>query len=242
MINKSNIKICKGIKKKMQTCQARDFMSKEKISVIIVDDHPLFRRGVKLYLESIPEIELVAEAGSGEGVLSLLESGSNADVILMDLQMSGMSGEKTTEVINMRWSEVRVLVLSSYGRWDKVHAVLKAGASGYLLKDAEPDELVVAIKAVHCGGTYFNKEIATTLLNHANQKREIEFADMIEPLTERELDVLKLIGQGLGNFEIAKRLYVSQNTVKTHVARIFQKLGVSSRTQAALYAFQKELI
>lgn len=217
-------------------------MEREKISVMIVDDHPLFRQGVKLYLESITEIELLGEANSGEEVLALLEENSSVDVILMDLQMSGMNGEKTTEGICQRWPETRVLVLSSYGSWDKVHGVLKAGAAGYLLKDAEPDELVIAIKAVHGGGTYFNKDVAATLLNQVKKKKELKSYDLIEPLTDRELDVLKLIGQGLGNSQIADELHVSQNTVKTHVANLLQKLEVNSRTQAALYAFQKGLI
>lgn len=217
-------------------------MEREKISVVIVDDHPLFRQGVKLYLKSIPEIDLLAEANSGEEVIAILEENSTVDVILMDLQMSGMNGEETTGKIQQRWPEIRVLVLSSYGSWDKVHGVLKAGAAGYLLKDAEPEELVIAIKAVYGGGTYFNKDVATTLLNQVEKKKELKADEMIEPLTERELDVLKLIGEGLGNSEIAEKLFVSQNTVKTHVTNLLQKLEVNSRTQAALYAFQKGLI
>jgi len=215
-------------------------MTSKSISVIIVDDHPLFRQGVKLYLESISEINLVGEFEGGEKALSFLKDNS-VDVVLMDLEMKGMNGREATAKICESWPNTKVLVISSYGSWDKVYSVLNAGAVGYLLKDNKPEQLVTAIKAVNEGGSYFEREITAQLLNKV-QKKELKSKELIEPLTPREIDVLKLIARGLGNLEIAEELCVSKNTVKTHVTNIFQKLEIKSRTQAALYALQEGLI
>lgn len=218
-------------------------MDKEMISVMIVDDHPLFRKGICLYLEDNNDINLLKELENGEEAISFLEENSDqVDVIIMDLQMPGMDGGQATKEICRRWPEIKVLVLTSYGSWDKVYSLLNSGAVGYLLKDAKPDELVIAIKAVHAGGTYFGKEIALELLNRIEGKEEPVAQELIEPLTDRELDVLKLIGQGLGNSEIGEELHISNNTVKSHVSNIFQKLNVNSRTQAAFYAMRQGLI
>jgi two-component system, NarL family, response regulator LiaR len=213
-----------------------------KIRLLIIDDHPLFRQGVRFFLESIPEIELAGEAGNGADGLVFL-SGNPVDIVLMDLQMPGMDGIEVTEKIKERWPDIKVLVLSSFNSWDKVYSALKKGAAGYVLKDAPPEELLAGIKAVAAGGSFLGAKVATELLNRLGNDPAVPTAnDLPEPLTEREIDVLKLIGQGLGNREIAEQLVVSEKTVKTHVANILQKLQVKSRTQAALYAIQHQLI
>lgn len=223
-----------------------------RINTIIVDDHPLFRQGVRLFFEGREDITILGEMGHGEEALLFLEENQGlVDVVVMDLQMPGMDGQEATQRIKERWPEIKVLVLTSYGSWDRIHSLLNSKASGYILKDAPPDELVAAIKAVYAGGSYFSQEVTKELLNRATQReeerekgREEEIEEslsssLIEPLTEREEDVLRLIGRGLGNKDIGKELHISNNTVKTHVTNIFQKLNVKTRTQAAFYAIQK---
>lgn len=216
-----------------------------KIRLLIIDDHPLFRKGVRFFLESLPEIELLGEAENGlEGIAFLsgyLADGHPADVVLMDLQMPGMDGIETTIKIKEQWPEVRVLVLTSFNSWDKVYTALKNGAAGYILKDAPPEELLVAIQAVAAGGSYLGAQVASELLSRMGNDPVIP-ASIPDPLTDRETEVLKLIGLGLGNREIAVQLVVSENTIKTHVANILQKLQVKSRTQAALYAIEHKII
>lgn len=210
------------------------------IRILIVDDHPLFRQGVRFYLESIPGLELVGEAENGAAALSFLAIHS-VNVILMDLQMPGMDGVETTGRIKEERPDTKVLVLTSFNSWDKVYTALKSGASGYILKDAPPEELVAAIKAVANGGVYLGAQVASELLNRVGSEKEIITEKLPEPLTHRELEVLKQLGRGLGNREIAAELNLSEKTVKTHVANIFQKLQVTSRTQAALFAIRHNL-
>lgn len=213
----------------------------ETVRLLIVDDHPLFLQGVRFFLESLPGLELVGEFGNGPEALKFL-SEQSVDLVIMDLQMPGMDGVEVTRRLKERWPGIKVLVLTSFGGWDKVYAALKSGAAGYVLKDVQPDELLAAIKAVAAGGSYLGAQAATELLNRIDNETEPPTADLPEPLTERELEVLKLLGQGMGSREIALRLVVSEKTVKTHVANILQKLQVASRTQAALYAIRHNLI
>ena len=212
-----------------------------KICLLIVDEHPLFRQGVRFYLESIPDLELCGEAEHGAEALSFLTK-QNVDVVLMDIQMPGLDGVEITKKIKEEWPDLKVLILTSNSSWDKVYTALKSGASGYILKDAHPEELVAAIKAVATGGSYLGAQVAIKLLNRVGHEKEVLAEKLPEPLTARELEVLKQIGQGLGNREIAEQLVLSEKTVKTHVANILQKLQVTSRTQAALYAIRQNLI
>ena len=217
-------------------------MPNPKITVLIVDDHPLFRQGVRLFLESIPDLELAGELSDGESALRFLAEKA-ADVVLLDLQMPGIDGVETARRIEALGCPSRVLILTSFGSWDKVYGALKAGAAGYMLKDAEPEELVAAIRAVAAGGSYLGAQAAADLIEHARQEeaRHRDVPPRNEPLTEREKEVLALVSRGLGNREIGARLFVSEKTVKTHVANILQKLNVKSRTQAALYAMRESI-
>lgn len=209
--------------------------------MLIVDDHPLFRQGVRLFLREAPGIQLAGEAGTGEEALLFLEK-ETVDVVLMDLQMPGMDGIKATSLILSRWPEVKVLILTSFGSWQKACSSLKTGASGYVLKEAQPEELVAAILAVAAGGSYLSAPVATEMLNHLSSNGQTDLQQSPELLTEREKEVMVLIARGLGNREIAQQIFVSEKTVKTHVANILQKLGVKSRTQAALYAMRTGLV
>lgn len=205
--------------------------------LLIVDDHPLFRQGVRFYLESLPEIQIDGEVESGMAALAFLEQ-QMVDIVLLDLQMPEMDGAETTHRMKEKWPNLKILVLTSFNSWEMVQAALKAGANGYVLKDARPEELAAAIRAVAVGGSYLDAEIAAVMVHQIDSTDRLAtgtFPDLVEPLTEREVEVLELIGQGMGNREIAEKLFLSEKTVKTHVANILQKLRVKSRTQAALY-------
>jgi two-component system NarL family response regulator len=203
--------------------------------ILVVDDHPLFRQGVRFFLESIPEITLVKEAGNGIEALKILTE-DTIHIVLLDLQMPVMDGVELTQQIKAQFPTVKVLVLTSFAGWEKVYPSLQAGADGYLLKDASPDRLSAAIQAVMTGGHYFEPQVTAALLNLLQQEETDQHGLNAEELSQREMEVLSLITEGLGNKEIAARLFISEKTVKTHVANIFGKLQVKSRTQAALYA------
>lgn len=221
-------------------------MGEQKISLLIVDDHPLFRRGVKLYLQTVPGLVIAGESDGGESALAFLEREA-VDVVLLDLQMPDLDGVETARRILALRPETKVLMLTSFGTWEKVYSALKAGASGYLLKDAEPEELAAAIRAVAAGGSYLGAQVAAELLQYVEagpkEGRDSQAeGGLMEPLSGREKEVLALLAAGLSNREIAGRLFLSEKTVKTHVANILQKLNVKSRTQAALYAMREKLV
>lgn len=188
-------------------------------NILVVDDHPLFRQGVRFFLESIPEITLVKEAGNGIEALQVLAE-ETIHLVLLDLQMPVMDGVELTQQIKAQFPEVKVLVLTGFAGWEKVYPSLQAGADGYLLKDASPDQLNAAIHAVMTGGHYFEPQVTAALLNLLNREETEKHGLNAEKLSQRELEVLSLIAEGLGNKEIAAQLFISEKTVKTHVANI----------------------
>jgi NarL family two-component system response regulator LiaR len=205
------------------------------IRVLIVDDHAVVRRGLRAFLDLQPEVEVVGEAvdgASAEEMTGLLRP----DVVLMDLVMPATDGIATIRRLREGGEKPAVLVLTSF--LDDVHvfAALQAGAAGYLLKEVQPDELVRAIRQVHQGESALHPKVAARLVQHTAQPAG--FAD----LTPRERDVLRLLAEGFANKEIARRLSLSEKTVKTHVSNILQKLGVADRTQAALLAVRRGLV
>ncbi|MGM0445861.1 MAG: response regulator [Bacillota bacterium] len=217
-------------------------MSGSIINLLIVDDHAFFRQGISLFLEDSEKVKIVGEAGNGEEALEKIKK-DNIDVVLMDIQMPVMDGIKATEKIKKDFDNIKVLMLTSFNSWEKVYEALKAGADGYVMKDSKPEELLAAVNAVFAGGSYYGKEVSQKILNRINNNsKKLDNQDLIEPLTDRELDVLALLGRGLSNQEIADELVVSIKTVKTHVSNILSKLEVGSRTQAAVYALRKGLI
>ncbi len=208
------------------------------IRVLIADDHAIVRKGIRALLATEPDVEVVGEAGDGVEAVSRSQDLA-PDVVLMDLVMPKMDGIEATREITARRPDVRVLVLTSFAADDKVFPAMKAGALGYLLKDTGPDELVQAIHAVYRGEPSLEPAIARKLLYelaHPSQQPPTP-----EPLTERELEVLRLIAQGCSNREIADRLTIAELTVRTHVSNILGKLHLASRTQAALYALKEGL-
>jgi NarL family two-component system response regulator LiaR len=212
--------------------------SSERIRVLIADDHTLVRRGLRALLGEHAEIEVVGEARDGREAVAQAEA-LQPDVILMDVVMPGMDGIEAIREITTRRPGARILVLTSFAGDDQVFPAIKAGALGYLLKDSSPQELFHAICSTHRGESSLHPVIASKLIQEIN--RPAPLPPTPDPLTERELAVLKLVALGLSNQEIAGRLSISERTVGTHVSNILSKLHLANRTQAALYALREGL-
>jgi two-component system, NarL family, response regulator LiaR len=208
------------------------------IRVLLADDHTIVRSGVRALLSTEPDIEVVGEVGNGAEAVAQAEA-LRPDVILMDLVMPGLSGIEATRQITASQPGTRVLVLTSFAADENVFPAIKAGALGYLLKDSGPDELVRAIRQVNRGEPSLVPSIARKVLLELSHSPKEQRPLTKDPLTERELEVLRLVAQGGSNRDIAAKLVVSELTVRTHVSNILGKLQLASRTQAALYALQK---
>ena len=212
------------------------------IRVLIVDDHAVVRRGLLAFLATESDLDIVGDAaGAAEALVRLSELdavGRRPDVVLMDLQMSPIDGIEATRRIRAVYDDVEVVALTSFADEHRVHAVLDAGAAGYILKHADADEVAAAIRAVHRGGIQLDPTVARLLLS---TDRPIA-PETGTWLTARELDVLRLIGDGRANKEIAAALGLSERTVRTHVSSILSKLDLRSRTQAALWAAREGLV
>ncbi len=206
------------------------------IRVLVVDDHAIVRKGICALLSREHEIEVIGEAGDGEEAIVQARS-QCPDVILMDLVMPRLDGIEAIKQIVAQQSQARILVLTSFAADDKVFPAIKAGALGYLLKDSSPDELVQAIRQVYRGEPSLDPSIARKLLQELLHPPKT--APTTDPLTERELDVLRLVAQGKSNREIAEQLVITEMTARTHVSNILSKLHLASRTQAALYALKE---
>jgi NarL family two-component system response regulator LiaR len=208
------------------------------IRVLVADDHAIVRKGIRALLATELDIEVVGEAENGREAVTEVEK-LRPDVILMDLVMPEMDGIEAICRITARQPEARILVLTSFAADDKVFPAIKAGALGYLLKDSSPEELVQAIHQVHRGESSLHPTIARKLLQELS--RPSERPPTPEPLTEREVEVLRLVARGQSNQEIADQLVISEATVRTHVSNILGKLQLASRTQAALHALREGL-
>jgi two-component system, NarL family, response regulator LiaR len=204
--------------------------------VLIADDHSVVRQGLRMFLGSDPEIEIVGEARDGAEAVSLARR-LQPDVVLMDLLMPVMDGIAATAAIRREMPDTEVVALTSVLEDTAVIDAMRAGAIGYLLKDTDSDELRRSIKAAAAGQVRLSPQVAARLL------REVRTPETsAEPLTERETDVLRLLAQGKSNKEISRTLNIAEQTVKTHVSHILSKLGLPSRTQAALYAMRTGLV
>ncbi len=216
------------------------------IRVAVADDQELVRAGLRLIVEGEPDLQVVGEASNGVDAIALAEEQA-PDVLLMDVRMPGVDGIKATEAIlrEPRNSTVRILMLTTFDEDEYVYEALRAGASGFLLKDAPAEDLVSAIRQVHRGADgLLAPSITRRLVERFSQhrpQRGAQAADL-EDLTSRELDVLAQIARGLSNAEIAAALSVSETTVKTHVARVLMKLGLRDRVQAVVVAYEAGLV
>ncbi|MBN1316877.1 MAG: response regulator transcription factor [Anaerolineales bacterium] len=214
-------------------------MPSQPIQVIIVDDHTVVRSGLSAFLSVFDDLELAAEAGSGEEAVRLCEKLA-PDVVLMDLVMPGMEGAETTRAIRARWPRIQVVALTSFKDEDLVQKALQAGAISYLLKNVSADELADAIRAAHAGRTTLAPEAAQALIRATRAQHQPPPPG--HDLTEREREVLALIVRGLSNPEIARELVVSPSTIKFHVSSILSKLQTESRTEAAALAVKHDLV
>lgn len=211
-------------------------MTPTSIRVLIVDDHAIVRKGIRALLATERDIEVIGEASDGADAIAQARA-LRPDVILMDLVMPKIDGIEATRQITANQSGVRILVLTSFAADDKVFPAVKAGALGYLLKDTGPDDLVQAIHQVYQGQPSLEPSIARKVLSELSHPPQEPLTQ--EPLTERELDVLRLVAQGKSNKEIAEQLVIAEMTVRAHMSNILSKLHLASRTQAALYALRK---
>lgn len=209
------------------------------IRVVICDDQPLIRSGFRMILESDGDIEVVGEASDGFSAVEVVKS-QRPDVVLMDVRMPHRDGISATREIE----ESKVIILTTFSLDEYVVDALRAGASGFLLKDTTPDELIKAIKLVYAGDAVLSPEVTRTVVEMASgrlvmqpQENKVEIE-----LSAREVDVLKLIAGGLSNSEIAAKLYLSEATVKSHVSHLLSKLGVRDRVQAVIYAYDRGIV
>jgi len=209
------------------------------INILIADDHAIVRKGLVALIESEPGMELVGEAADGIEVVDKARS-LQPDVVLLDLMMPRQDGLIAIAQIKQNNPDTHILVLTSFSDDDKVFPAIKAGALGYLLKDSSPQQLLQAIYDVAQGQASLHPVIARKLISELNQPPNLP--PTRDPLTERELDVLKLIARGLSNMDIAAELSISERTVRTHITHILNKLHLANRTQAALYAMREGLI
>ncbi len=209
------------------------------INVLLVDDHQVVRQGLRDFLELQDDIDVVGEAGSGEEGVQLARE-LLPDVVLMDLVMPGIDGVEATRQVKEASPSTRVIVLTSFADDNKVFPAIKAGAISYLLKDVSPEDLAHAIRAAQRNEAVLHPEVATRLMQEFSAPRPSE--TQIDQLTEREMDVLRLIARGKSNREIADKLVISEKTVKTHVSNILSKLHLADRTQAAIYALRQRLV
>ena len=205
------------------------------IRIVLADDHPVYRDGLRALIDRSPDLELVGEAATGLEVVALAASGA-PDVILMDIAMPGITGIEATRQILQAQPDTRILVLTMSEDDDSLFAAMRAGARGYLPKDADSQDLVRAIRAVAVGDVIFGESMATRLQSFFRADRGRPATDPFPELTDREDEVLELIARGRSNTEIARRLEISDKTVRNHVANIFNKLHVADRSQAIVRA------
>lgn len=218
-----------------------DIVNTHLIRVLVVDDHSVVRKGIKAFLSTLSDIELVGEADCVRSAMDQLAAatvfGTAPHVVLMDLVMPNTDGITGITAVRAAYPDIKVVAMTSFGEIERVHAALAAGASGYLLKDADADEVAFAIRAAAAGEIHLDAAVARKIASTFSGG-----SDHGTTLTEREREVIKLVANGLSNHEIAKKLMISERTARTHVSNILLKIGVASRTQAALWAIKEGFV
>jgi DNA-binding NarL/FixJ family response regulator len=213
----------------------------DKTRVIIVDDHQIIRDGIRALLSGMADIEISAEAGSAEELLQKINS-SSADVALIDISLPGISGIKLTEKLTGAFPELKVLILSMHLSEEYITGALKAGALGYLAKNTTRDELISAIHTVAGGKMYLCREVTDLITSGYIHRIKVDPVQEEDSLSKREVEILKLTAEGLGNKEISERLFISIRTVESHKNHILQKLGLKSVVEMVRYAIKKGLV
>lgn len=211
------------------------------MKVIIVDDQVLMRQGLTMMLSRAEDIEVVAQGSDGLEAVELCDR-HRPDVLLMDIRMPRMNGVEATKVIKEKHPEIQVLILTTFNEDNFIFGSLKNGASGYLLKDATPEEILTGIRTVHSGGSLMNPNVAAKVVQKLNRETMPNAVDeRVETLTEREKDICHHLAQGLNNREIGEVLFISEGTVKNNITKILDKLTLRDRTQLALFAVKNGL-
>ena len=210
----------------------------EQIRAILADDHAVVRQGIRRFLEEDPAIAVVGEASDGAEAVRLVEE-VGPDVAVLDIRMPEVSGVEAARRIKDRFPDTRVLVLTAYDDDPYVFALLEAGADGYVLKTASADELVDAVRTVHGGESALSPEVASKVVRQATGRQPAGAAEQVEPLTPREIDVLRRVAKGMTNREVGRELGISHRTVQGHLASVYDKLQVNSRTEAVTEALKR---
>lgn len=213
-------------------------MSKKTIKLLVVDDQNIVRKGIRALLEQVDDIDVIGEASNGEEAVAQAKR-LHPDVILMDLMMPKMDGITAIHEIQAGQLTARIIALTSFVTEDKVFPAIKAGAMGYLLKDSEPEDLITAIRKVNRGEPSLHPVVAKMVLEELGQPVRRPLTP--EPLTQREVDIIRLVAQGLSNRQIAEQLVIGEATVRTHVGNVLNKLHLANRVQATLYALREGL-
>ncbi len=213
-------------------------MSKKPIKLLVVDDQNIVRKGIRALVEQVEDMDVIGEASNGEEAVAEAKR-LNPDVILMDLMMPKMDGITAIREIQASQSPARIIALTSFVTEDKVFPAIKAGAMGYLLKDSEPEDLITAIRKVNRGEPSLHPIVAKMVLEEISKPVKQPLTP--DPLTEREVDIVRLVAQGLSNRQIADQLVIGEATVRTHVGNVLNKLHVANRVQATLYALREGL-
>ncbi|MCB9007269.1 MAG: response regulator transcription factor [Ardenticatenaceae bacterium] len=212
----------------------------EKITVLLVDDHKVVRQGVRAFLQAQADIEVVAEADSGETAVTLAAEHA-PDVVLMDLVMPGMDGVAATRAVKAQSPRTQIIMLTSYHQDEHIFPAIRAGALSYLLKDIEPAALAEAVRQAAQGEAVLHPRVAARVVQELHGSRQ-ESINVFTELSERELEVLRLIADGANNSSIAEQLFISEKTVKSHVSNILGKLHLADRTQAAVLAWREGVV
>lgn len=212
----------------------------EPITLLLVDDHRVVRLGLASYFKTLPDIQVVGEASNGQEAVELVTQLA-PDVVLMDLYMPDMDGVEATRQVKQQSPRTQVIVLTSYHADEHIFPAIRAGALSYVLKDIDPDELADAVRRAHAGEAVLHPRVAARMVQEISGTRQ-EAVNPFHELTERELQVLRLIAGGKNNREIAEELTISDKTVKSHITNILSKLHLADRTQAAVYAWQEGIV
>ncbi len=215
-------------------------ISPSPIRIVLVDDHNMVRIGLKAYFSTLPDIQVVGEAGTGEEAVRLAAELA-PDVILMDLIMPGMDGVEATRLVKKASPRTQVIVVTSYHEDEHIFPAIRAGALSYVLKDIDPDDLAEAVRRAHAGEAVIHPRVAARLVRELHGGRE-QALNAFNELTGREMEVLRQIAAGKSNHEIAEALVIGEKTVKTHITNILTKLHLADRTQAAVYAWQQGIV
>lgn len=211
------------------------------IRVLLVDDQAIVRQGLKIMLEQDEHIKVIANAGNGQEAIKILEKNHLVDVMLLDVRMPVMNGMEVTRIVKMRWPHIKIVILTTFNDEQYALETLKDGASGFLLKTADSDKLINAVYSAMNDGLPIHEEVAAKVIPRLLKRNEVKTVEILDDLTEREIAIIKLVGEGKTNKEIAQTLYLSIGTVKNYLTTILQKLNCRDRTQLAIYAIKHHI-